>query len=153
MIKLSSCDIFFELLVPGVLVTLPNKCHKLREFLRRELIYCILDFNQTHDANAITVWRNLLGFQSLEHSQVKRSVPLTRNSRRIMSGALKNLSPQRTRRPRRKTNEEVRNQGKRKQLSQLSHEILIVLVRADPKPDDEIPVLLGNRAIVIADSD
>lgn len=54
MIKLSRCDIFFELLVPGVLVTLPNKSHKLVEFFRRKLLNRILDFSQTHDANRIT---------------------------------------------------------------------------------------------------
>ena len=39
-----------------------------------------------------------------------------------------------------------------KQLSQLSHEVVVVFGRADPKRDDEITVLLGNSAIVIADS-
>jgi hypothetical protein len=34
----------------------------------------------------------------------------------------------------------------------LSNEIVVVFVRADPKPDHEITVLLGNDAIVIADS-
>jgi len=38
------------------------------------------------------------------------------------------------------------------QLSQLPHEVVIVFVCADPKPDDEIVVHLGNSAIVIADS-
>ena len=32
------------------------------------------------------------------------------------------------------------------------NEIVVVFVRADPKPDDEITVLLGNSAIVISDS-
>jgi hypothetical protein len=54
-IKLPSSDIFFELLVPGVFVTLPNKGHKLVEFLQRELLDRILNFSQTHDANRITV--------------------------------------------------------------------------------------------------
>jgi hypothetical protein len=44
------------------------------------------------------------------------------------------------------------NAGLVQQLSHLSHEIVIVFVRADPKPDDEIAMLLGKSAIVIADS-
>jgi hypothetical protein len=31
-------------------------------------------------------------------------------------------------------------------------EVVVVFVRADPKPDDEIAVFLRNSAIVIADS-
>ena|ERR1041385_222529 len=52
----------------------------------------------------------------------------------------------------------IRNSGieerdfRDRQLSQLSNEIVVVFVRADPKPDHEITVLLGNDAIVIADS-
>jgi hypothetical protein len=34
----------------------------------------------------------------------------------------------------------------------LVDEIVVLFVRADPKPDDEITVLLGNSAIVITDS-
>jgi hypothetical protein len=34
----------------------------------------------------------------------------------------------------------------------LSDEIVVVFVCADPKPDDEIAVLLCNSAIMIADS-
>ena len=37
-------------------------------------------------------------------------------------------------------------------LANLSKEIVVVFVCADPKPDDEIPVLLCNSAIMIADS-
>ena len=37
-------------------------------------------------------------------------------------------------------------------LAKLSHEIVVVFVCTDPKPDDEIAVLLGNSAMVIADS-
>jgi len=49
-------------------------------------------------------------------------------------------------------NPEVRSPQRDNSLSQLSHEIVIVLVRADPKPDNEIVALLRNSAIVIADS-
>jgi hypothetical protein len=38
------------------------------------------------------------------------------------------------------------------QLPQCPDEVVVVFVRADPKPDDEIAVLLCNSAIVIADS-
>ena len=34
----------------------------------------------------------------------------------------------------------------------MSHEIVIIFVRTDPKPHDEIAVLLCDRAIMIADS-
>jgi hypothetical protein len=34
----------------------------------------------------------------------------------------------------------------------LSHEVVVLFVRADPKPDNEIAVLLRNSAIVISDS-
>jgi len=37
-------------------------------------------------------------------------------------------------------------------LPQLLDEVVVVFVRADPKPDDEIAVFLRNSAIVIADS-
>jgi hypothetical protein len=37
-------------------------------------------------------------------------------------------------------------------LPELVNEIVVVLVRADPKPDDQIAVLLRNSAIVISDS-
>ena len=37
-------------------------------------------------------------------------------------------------------------------LAKLSDEIVIVFVRADPKPDDEIAMLLGNSTIMVADS-
>jgi len=37
-------------------------------------------------------------------------------------------------------------------LPELVNEIVVVLVRADPKPDDEVAVFLRNGAIVIADS-
>jgi hypothetical protein len=39
-----------------------------------------------------------------------------------------------------------------RQLSQLSHEVVVIFVRADPKPDDQIAMLLCNRTIMIADS-
>ena len=37
-------------------------------------------------------------------------------------------------------------------LAKLSDEIIVIFVRADPKPDDEITVSLRNSAIVISDS-
>ena len=37
-------------------------------------------------------------------------------------------------------------------LAKLSDEIIVIFVRADPKPDDEIAMLLSNSAIVITDS-
>jgi hypothetical protein len=37
-------------------------------------------------------------------------------------------------------------------LAQLSNQLVVVFVRADPKPDHEIAVLLCDSAIVIADS-
>ena len=37
-------------------------------------------------------------------------------------------------------------------LAKLSDQTIVVFVRADPKPDDEIAVFLRNSAIVIADS-
>ena len=37
-------------------------------------------------------------------------------------------------------------------LAKLSDQSIVVFVRADPKPDDEIAVFLRNSAIVIADS-
>ena len=37
-------------------------------------------------------------------------------------------------------------------LAKLSDQTIVVFVRADPKPDDEIVVFLRNSAIVIADS-
>ena len=37
-------------------------------------------------------------------------------------------------------------------LPELVNEIVVVLVRADPKPDDEIAAFLRNSAIVVADS-
>ena len=37
-------------------------------------------------------------------------------------------------------------------LPELVNEIVVVLVRADPKPDDEITVPMRNSAIVISDS-
>ena len=37
-------------------------------------------------------------------------------------------------------------------LPQLLDEVVVVFVRADPKPDDEIAVFLRNSAIVISDS-
>ncbi len=37
-------------------------------------------------------------------------------------------------------------------LAKLSDEIIVIFVRADPKPDDEIAVLLCNSAVMIADS-
>ena len=37
-------------------------------------------------------------------------------------------------------------------LAKLSGQTIVVFVRADPKPDDEIAVFLRNSAIVIADS-
>jgi hypothetical protein len=37
-------------------------------------------------------------------------------------------------------------------LPQLLDEVVVVFVRADPKPDDEIAVFLRNNAIVISDS-
>ncbi len=37
-------------------------------------------------------------------------------------------------------------------LAKLSDQTIVVFVRADPKPDDEIAVFLRNSAIVVADS-
>jgi hypothetical protein len=37
-------------------------------------------------------------------------------------------------------------------LPELVNEIVVVLVRADPKPDDEITMLLCNSTIMITDS-
>ena len=37
-------------------------------------------------------------------------------------------------------------------LAKLSGQTIVVFVRADPKPDDEIAVFLRNSAIVISDS-
>ena len=37
-------------------------------------------------------------------------------------------------------------------LAKLSDQTIVVFVRADPKPDDEIAVFLRNSAIVISDS-
>ena len=37
-------------------------------------------------------------------------------------------------------------------LAKLSDQSIVVFVRADPKPDDEIAVFLRNSAIVISDS-
>jgi hypothetical protein len=34
----------------------------------------------------------------------------------------------------------------------ISNEVVVVFVRADPKPDDKIAVFLRNSAIVISDS-
>ena len=39
-----------------------------------------------------------------------------------------------------------------RRLAKLSDEIIVVLVRPDPKPDNEIAVFLRNSAIVISDS-
>ena len=39
-----------------------------------------------------------------------------------------------------------------RRLAKLSDQTIVVFVRADPKPDDEIAVFLRNSAIVIADS-
>jgi hypothetical protein len=38
------------------------------------------------------------------------------------------------------------------QLSQLSHEVVVVFVRANPEPDDEIAVTTRESAIMITDS-
>ena len=39
-----------------------------------------------------------------------------------------------------------------RRLAKLSDQIVVVFVCADPKPDDQIPMLLRNSAIVISDS-
>jgi hypothetical protein len=37
-------------------------------------------------------------------------------------------------------------------LPELSNQVVVVFLRADPKPDDQIAMLLGKSAIVITDS-